>query len=68
MSFLERMKKAKEAVEGAVALATTEEAEARMAICKACPLLRPMNRCKECGCFMDAKTKLKNVSCPLGKW
>jgi hypothetical protein len=40
----------------------------RMDICKACPELLPTGNCKECGCFMSAKTKLPNASCPLGKW
>lgn len=26
------------------------------------------NQCKECGCFMNLKTKLPNAECPLGKW
>lgn len=24
--------------------------------------------CKECGCFVMAKTKFKNQKCPIGKW
>lgn len=44
-------------------------AEERMAICRACPqLIQSLGQCKECGCFMEAKTKLPNASCPLGKW
>lgn len=42
-------------------------AKERMEICKACPNLK-LNFCKECGCFMPAKTKLKWASCPIGKW
>jgi hypothetical protein len=46
-----------------------EEAESRMAICDSCPsLLNITKQCKECGCFMKLKTKLKNATCPLGKW
>lgn len=41
----------------------------RMNICRECPSLLPkINVCSECGCAMVAKTKLKSVSCPLGKW
>lgn len=40
----------------------------RYAICKECPMLLPTGNCKECGCFMSAKTKLPNAECPLHKW
>lgn len=44
-------------------------AEQRMEICRACPeLIQVTSQCKKCGCFMAAKTKLPNASCPLGKW
>jgi hypothetical protein len=45
------------------------EASTRMAICEECPsLLRLTHQCKECGCFMKMKTKIKTAECPLGKW
>lgn len=49
---------------------TTEEiSKERLAICETCPrLFKATKTCKECGCFMTAKTKLKNAVCPLGKW
>lgn len=41
----------------------------RMAICLECPfLLKLTKQCTKCGCFMDAKTRLPNASCPEGKW
>lgn len=41
----------------------------RMAICKECPWYRSITKqCKKCGCFMPAKTLLKNTKCPLRKW
>jgi hypothetical protein len=41
----------------------------RMSICLQCPrLIKATRQCKECGCFMDAKTKLFDAECPLGKW
>lgn len=44
-------------------------AKDRLDICKGCPEFFSLtNQCKECGCFMVAKTKIKNASCPLGKW
>jgi hypothetical protein len=71
MSFLERMKaKAKElATEELPIFATDEVVSQRLAICEECPSIRkPRMQCVECGCLMLAKTKLKSVSCPLGKW
>jgi hypothetical protein len=41
----------------------------RFDICKACPeLVQVSKQCKQCGCFMNAKTKLQKATCPLGKW
>lgn len=45
------------------------QANARMAICRECPeLIKVIEQCKKCGCFMEAKTKLKAAKCPLNKW
>lgn len=44
-------------------------AQERLSICKLCPeLIKLTTQCKKCGCFMAAKTKLKQATCPLGKW
>lgn len=73
MGFLDKLKKAKEAV-GTLILSDNipEEkalAEDRFDICEACPRLRkPLNQCAECGCLMNAKVRLRNASCPLKKW
>lgn len=41
----------------------------RYETCTQCPdLTEHTKQCKHCGCFMQAKTKLINASCPLGKW
>jgi hypothetical protein len=41
----------------------------RYSICLDCPELMSLTKqCKQCGCFMAAKTKLKNATCPLSKW
>jgi hypothetical protein len=49
--------------------ALEEEAKTRLDICKACPeLIQLSTTCKKCGCFMQAKVKIKRASCPLGKW
>lgn len=45
-----------------------EIAKERIAICEQCPMLNALRQCDECLCFMDAKTKLPNADCPLGKW
>jgi hypothetical protein len=46
-----------------------EIAKERMSICLSCPeLIQLTKQCKKCGCLMEAKTKLPNASCPLGKW
>jgi hypothetical protein len=46
-----------------------EERTQRLLICTDCDrLLKATYTCKECGCFMKAKTYLKNARCPLGKW
>lgn len=48
---------------------TPEEAERRFSICKECPeIIELTSTCKKCGCFMYMKTKLKDATCPLGKW
>lgn len=44
-------------------------AEDRYSMCKVCPeFINLTKQCKQCGCFMAAKTKLLAASCPLGKW
>ena len=49
--------------------ASEEESKNRWSICEECPrLLKTTNQCKECGCFMKIKVKLKEAVCPLGKW
>jgi hypothetical protein len=43
--------------------------ENRFSICKICPeIIKPTYQCKQCGCFMKAKTILKDSVCPIGKW
>jgi hypothetical protein len=46
-----------------------ELVEYRMSICTICPEFIDLTKqCKKCGCIMSLKTKLKNASCPIGKW
>ena len=44
-----------------------QNADFRMKICNTCPHYSPP-RCKLCGCFMIAKTKIPQAKCPAGKW
>lgn len=49
--------------------APMELSSQRYSICESCPeLIKLTKQCKQCGCFMAAKTKLQNATCPLGKW
>jgi|TARA_B100000035_G_C21024566_1_gene565601 hypothetical protein len=43
--------------------------QARMAYCNACEHYNNQTtQCGKCGCFMSAKARLKQGSCPIGKW
>jgi hypothetical protein len=49
--------------------ADEEKANSRYDICLSCPeLIQLTKQCKQCGCFMAAKTKIEKAVCPLGKW
>ena len=49
--------------------ATDEEAMARFNECTKCPeLIKATTQCKQCGCIMKLKVKLKEAVCPIGKW
>lgn len=46
-----------------------DEAQTRIDVCDGCnSFIHLTKQCKECGCFMPLKTKLKNTKCPLNKW
>lgn len=48
---------------------TREKRDMRYDICKSCDrLFKPTRTCKECGCFMAAKTWLKEAYCPMLRW
>jgi hypothetical protein len=45
------------------------EESTRFSLCQDCPeLVQATKQCKQCGCFMKLKVKLKAATCPLGKW
>lgn len=46
-----------------------EISEKRLAICETCDRFdKEKRKCLECGCFMEYKTLLPFVHCPLHKW
>ena len=46
-----------------------DQRNARLDICKSCEhFLKLTASCKECGCFMKAKTWLSSAKCPVDKW
>jgi hypothetical protein len=46
-----------------------ELAKDRLDICHKCEHFSQVSkRCKKCGCIMKLKTKLKEATCPIGKW
>jgi hypothetical protein len=52
-----------------VVLVTEEEFKRKIDICKSCDKLSSKHmRCKECGCFLRLKARLKGFGCPLDKW
>lgn len=42
-------------------------AEARAKICSTCPENKS-NMCNLCGCYLPAKTKAPQATCPIDKW
>jgi hypothetical protein len=54
-------------------LATPEQLESRMAICKGCEFWNESGfagtgSCKKCGCSTQAKLRMATSKCPDGKW
>jgi hypothetical protein len=47
---------------------SNELAENRWKTCKECPHLMVTAQCAKCMCLMPAKVRLKNATCPEGKW
>jgi hypothetical protein len=43
--------------------------EKRMKECVVCPYHQKLtNTCKECGCFLPAKTRVPDAECPVLRW
>jgi hypothetical protein len=50
---------------------TPEIRNERLSICYTCEYFKKISRqCGQCGCFLDAKTRYKESTCPLNepKW
>lgn len=44
-------------------------ADERLGVCSLCPeLIHLTKQCKQCGCLMTGKVKLRDAVCPIGKW
>lgn len=57
------------AIHGEGILVTEEIYNQRITICNGCEFfIKDSKRCTQCGCFMEAKTRLKKVFCPIHKW
>ena len=59
----------KGALHGEGVFVNEEVYNARISICGGCEFFRTDDkRCTQCGCFMEAKTRLKKAFCPVHKW
>lgn len=57
------------AIHGEGVLVTEHVYNARMNLCNGCEFfIKDVKRCTQCGCFMEAKTRLKKAFCPIHKW
>jgi len=46
-----------------------EEQKQRLDVCKKCEYYSVrQNRCRQCGCYMNAKVKFTASQCPIQKW
>jgi hypothetical protein len=67
--MLEHLKDRVQHLKRALTPLSVEESNARFDICHSCEhFISFTSQCKECGCFMKAKTRLPNAECPVGKW
>lgn len=46
----------------------TPQEKKRLSICSKCPHLKKSKRCGKCGCYVPAKVKAPQASCPIKKW
>jgi hypothetical protein len=54
---------------GTIDLSDYKEIQKRRDICYNCNYLFKLTKqCKQCGCFIKAKTIFSKSKCPIGKW
>lgn len=59
----------KNILSGKSAIADDNVISFRLNLCEACEFyVKDQSRCKKCGCFMKAKTKMFVAKCPINKW
>jgi Family of unknown function (DUF6171) len=49
-------------------IASSDEAERRMAVCKECDRYSSLGVCVECGCVLKLKVLVATEECPIGRW
>ena len=60
---------AKDAITSGSLFVSKEVQQERLSICHQCEHYDPaQERCKQCGCFLEHKTKFSSGSCPINKW
>lgn len=68
MSIVDKLKQRLVDAKHILDIVDPELAMERINICNSCDYLTTLRRCKNCGCFMDAKTKLAGAECPIKRW
>lgn len=69
MTFFQKVKHFFQAFKGGLHFASKDVTSARRSICNGCEIRdQKLNICTACGCFIPAKTKLRDEVCPLEKW
>jgi rRNA maturation endonuclease Nob1 len=70
-NFKNKIRQLKQATEELIEVVKIDEETRnhRLDLCLSCEhLFKPTENCKKCGCFVKAKTWLKDSSCPIKKW
>ena len=68
MSFVNNLKEKLSSIAHTVDIADDDIIAHRISTCNSCEHFTRLRRCKQCGCFMDVKTKLVIAKCPVDKW
>jgi hypothetical protein len=68
MSIVNKLKHRLDSTKRIFEIVDSHIAIERISICNSCEHLTGLRRCRMCGCFVDAKTKLADSNCPIKKW